>query len=77
MGQSVKFVSRINGSFSPKKNRFFFFGKKQNGGGGGPGPGAGGFWQKATIFPFFFLRNPYLNNIYMLMVICHCIDRGV
>ena len=37
MGPSVKFVSRINGSFSKKilVNLFFFFSKKDQTGGGG------------------------------------------
>ena len=52
MGPSVKFVSRINGSFSPQKIMGQLFSRKkgQTGGKGGPR----GVCQKGTIFPDFF-----------------------
>ena len=58
MGPSVKFVSRINGSFSPQKIMGQLFSRKkgQTGGKGGPR----GVCQKGTIFPdFFFGALPY------------------
>ena len=50
MGPSVKFVSRINASFSKKIWEKFFRKKYQTGVGGGRPRGA---WQKTTLFTFF------------------------
>ena len=55
MGPSVKFVSRIDVSFSKKLLVNFFLGKKGKPGGGGPR----GVCQKVTIFPFFSFSEPF------------------
>ena len=57
MGPSVKFVSRINGSFSKKIWVNYFSRKKDETGGGGPR----GVWQKTRLFPFFS-RTPSLSD---------------
>ena len=57
MGPSVKFVSRINGSFSKRNYRSFFFSRKKG------QTGARGVCQKGTIFSLFFLRHPSLIHI--------------
>ena len=58
MGPSVKFVSRINGSFSKKNmGQLFSLVKKTKPEGGGPR----GVWQKTRLFPFFS-RTPSLSD---------------
>ena len=53
MGSSVKFVSRINGSFSKKNHGSFFFIKMPKPGGEGGGGSEGGLAKDHTFFyPF-------------------------
>ena len=67
IGPSVKFVSRINGSFSPKKmmDQLFFRKKKAKPGGGGSEAGL----AKSDNFPGFFLDPfPYLPQVMTLVM---------
>ena len=58
MGSSVKFVSRINGSFPPKNNgSIFFLGKK------GKPRGIRGGLSNGHNFSGFFFRHPSLNSL--------------
>ena len=55
MGPSVEFVSRINGSFSQKKNMGQFFSRKKDQTRGEEGGGCeGGLAKDKTFYVFFF-----------------------
>ena len=59
MGPSVKFVSRITGSFPKKIMGQFFFGKR---------PNRRVVWQKTTLFSFFWRPSLNITSLFFITI---------